>query len=341
MSDSSLLTSTKDSPPPRRVSKSLYVPVVPNIIAVISSILLTTPPLFYLITNGCRGFVTELHNRPCISDGSRISELFSVNMAFGNYSFTTVKIIDTIWNIAVARGLQIALAAGALAVYKMALMRAMESYTMSYDLFLATRVQQGTFSICSALIHELIRRCKTQNRPLHVKAILATILVTTAYIGVWPTLTSAMTGYTPRFTTMVAACDGSAIPTAYYSTSRIIYDGQRISLTARNGTQFSNSTSRGATLWKNTVLTAPVGMTVPTNWEVSLAIYDCEANSGILDPPSGIRVDVDLCKLLRLIKAHDMALTNASKIWKHSIKMENTPYMVPLNRRYSLSTALM
>lgn len=309
MSDSSLLTSTEDSRPRRRVSKSLYVPVLPNILAVLSSILLTTPPLFYLVTNGCRGFVTELHNRPCISDGSRISELFSVNMAFGNYDFTTVKVIDTIWDIAVARGLQIALAAGALAVYKMALMRAMESYTMSYDLFLATRVQQGTFSICSALLHELIRKWKTQSRPLHVKAILATILVTTAYIGIWPTLTSAMTGYTPRFTTMVASCDGSAIPTAYYSTSRIIYDGQRIFLPADNGTRLI-----GTTLWKNTVLTAPPGMTDPTNWEVSLALYDCEANAGIVDPPSGVRVNVDLCKLLRLIRPHDMALTNASKI---------------------------
>ncbi|OJD40318.1 uncharacterized protein BKCO1_1000575 [Diplodia corticola] len=235
-------------------------------------------------------------------------------MAFGKYKFATVKLIDTLWDILVGRGLQIVLMIGALNVYNMALLRAMENYTASYDVFLETRIRQNTFSICYALVYELCRNGKKHHQPRHVKGILAAILVTTAYIGIWPTLTGAMSGYTPVFRVMMAACDDSAIPVDHYSSSRVIYDGNRIEIPKGDDGQ------GGTSLWRDTVLT--LSTEGSAGWTVSTSIYNCGDGSQILILPS--RVNVDITTYMRLYYVDSRYPNNGTDV----------PSMLNINGQY-------
>lgn len=120
-----------------------------------------------------------------------VSQLLAINLGFGIMPFSTAKIIDVLWDVVVGRGGQVLLTYVAYRVFTKSLGRAMEGSQVSYHTFAAFAFEPGTVTGVFMLARDF-----ASNRSLRSKMIVSWALVSTLYIVAFPTLSSAMTGYT-------------------------------------------------------------------------------------------------------------------------------------------------
>lgn len=120
-----------------------------------------------------------------------VSQLLAINIGFGRMAFSTAKLIDVLWDVVVGRGGQVFLTYVAYRVFTKSLARAMECSQVSYHTFAALAFEPGTVVGVYMLAKNF-----ASNRSLRSKMIMFWVLIATLYIIAFPTLSSAMTGYT-------------------------------------------------------------------------------------------------------------------------------------------------
>lgn len=120
-----------------------------------------------------------------------VSQLLAINLGLGSMPFTTAKFIDVLWDVVVGRGGQVLLTYVAYRVFMKSLARAMEGSPVSYHTFAALAFEPGTITGVIMLAKDF-----ASNRTFRSKMVVSWVLMATLYIVAFPTLLSAMTGYT-------------------------------------------------------------------------------------------------------------------------------------------------
>lgn len=148
---------------------------------------------FWGITIGWFSCVQSLPRKQSwsIYDPWPVSQLLTINLGFGTMPFSTAKFIDVLWDVVVGRGGQVLLTYVAYRVFTISLGRAMEGSQVSYHTFAAFAFETGTTTGVFMLAKDF-----ASNRSLRSKMIVSWVLAATLYIVAFPTLASAMTGYT-------------------------------------------------------------------------------------------------------------------------------------------------
>ncbi|KAF2020102.1 hypothetical protein BU24DRAFT_477246 [Aaosphaeria arxii CBS 175.79] len=155
-----------------------------------------------------------------------ISGTFQITLPFGNFSFSSVKSIDIACDVIVGRGGQALLALCSWRVFALYVTTSMEVKPVTYGSFGSIFIQFGpSVSSIGGLVRDF-----TFRKSLHSKIAMIFIIASMAFILSFPTLASAMTGYTGFVKSYVPDPQtGNFIrfdqlrPVAY-----IIHDGERI-----------------------------------------------------------------------------------------------------------------
>ncbi|OTA56503.1 hypothetical protein K449DRAFT_306300, partial [Hypoxylon sp. EC38] len=186
----------------------------------------------------------------CRSDGSfnimvyeynawSASGFFEINLGFGNLTFTQAKVIDISWDIIIGRLGQILMAFiswRAFADYVTTSMGlAPVTYTTYFTMFLESEPSFfSTFRVVRAFISE---------RGLKSRVSIIFIVWSMLFLIRWPTLASAMTGYTTLNKAFVPDNNGNYIPFSdFQPIAYIIHDGWRVNLTSDQVVSYFRST---------------------------------------------------------------------------------------------------
>ena len=114
------------------------------------------------------------------------------------YTFTEVKVIDLAWDVLVGRGGQALLIVFAYMLFSRVIVALMERGQVSYPLFATVAFETGTWTALWKLFWQAVRPISApRTRRAYLSGVL--MLLATAYIVAFPSLVSAMTGYTTRF----------------------------------------------------------------------------------------------------------------------------------------------
>jgi hypothetical protein len=138
------------------------------------------------------------------------SKAFQITLAFGSMRFSTAKLIDIIWDVvggqthllwlctdrsqAIGRGVQGILGLIMYRAFTKCLARVMERSAISFDTFESVTLQGSSMR---ALVN-LIKDYFTNPGP-RAKLALSWMILALSYVLVFPTLMSAMTGYSGTF----------------------------------------------------------------------------------------------------------------------------------------------
>ncbi|PVH93746.1 hypothetical protein DM02DRAFT_480520, partial [Periconia macrospinosa] len=152
--------------------------------------------------------------------------IFQITLKFGNFSFGTAKLIDVIWDTVIGRVGQSFLAFISWRVFSFYVTTSMDTAPVTYDSFRTIFIGNDPSlwsTIC--LIRDFAFR-KGLHSKIAMCVIIAAMLLTIAF----PTLASAMTGYTsiakaylPELQTGNQIKFNSFVPVLY-----LIHDGERI-----------------------------------------------------------------------------------------------------------------
>lgn len=125
---------------------------------------------------------------------------FTINIAFGQFAFSTVKIVDATWDVVVGRGGQMLMAVIAYRVLRRSLTLTMETYTVAIPTVATFYCQQiGVVSLIQLtknfFWHWEYQR-PTWRQPFHLGRLRVAMQVfACVYVLVFATLVSVMTGY--------------------------------------------------------------------------------------------------------------------------------------------------
>ncbi|KAH8151364.1 uncharacterized protein LAJ45_04566 [Morchella importuna] len=136
---------------------------------------------------------------------SPLGKGITIDLSFGSLDFTVAKSIDIAWDIIVGRGGQLLLLWIAHKVYVATLDHVTETSAVGYDFYLALAFDIGPWAMVLAIRNQILATRK------HVIKVLF-ILYSVAYIAMFPTLMSAMTGYTNYTSPYIVFEDQSMIP---------------------------------------------------------------------------------------------------------------------------------
>lgn len=118
---------------------------------------------------------------------------FAINLGFGEFEFAAAKLIDVGWDLVVSRGGQALVALCIYRTFRRSMLNGSETSTMSYDKFLALSYAPDTFLALRTYGSDLLvgRLSASKRNVCRSVALIAC----TIYVLVFPTWTSAMTGY--------------------------------------------------------------------------------------------------------------------------------------------------
>ncbi|KAF2436487.1 hypothetical protein EJ08DRAFT_674383 [Tothia fuscella] len=150
-------------------------------------------PLIFFITLSSNDFYSS---SDCSVYGYHVTTtnflpgLLTIDVVYGPLQFWAAKLIDTIWDLAVGRGLQLLFWYLSYLVFSNALLRSMEISASPFHTFLGLTLDNCSLSSLGAIIRDFKHYSTLQNRALFVAIGLAS-----CYVLALPTILSAMTGY--------------------------------------------------------------------------------------------------------------------------------------------------
>ncbi|KAI7776784.1 hypothetical protein LA080_004440 [Diaporthe eres] len=154
---------------------------------------------------------------------------FQIVLAFGSLSFSQAKVVDIVWDVGVGRLGQSLLAYFSWRAFSVYVRASMETAPVTYRTFW-TSLMQSDASLLS--IVALIRDFASK-RGLRSKMAMAFMIITMVFVMVFPTLASAMTGYTANNEAVIKFGNGTQTPFGRFrQLVAIIHDGDRVNLTA-------------------------------------------------------------------------------------------------------------
>lgn len=160
----------------------------------------------------------------------------TINIAHGNFSFTTAKVIDACWDVIFGRGGQVVAAMVAYPVLRRSLTLVMETYMIPTATTTSIYCQQIQMEsvwkmLCLVLARRYPRRAA---RRLNIpgKTRLVAHLLVCAYVLSFATLASVMTGYRPEMTGSFGYEEGKASQLKpiddVYDLQFGLFDGERV-----------------------------------------------------------------------------------------------------------------
>ncbi|ROW10428.1 hypothetical protein VMCG_01603 [Cytospora schulzeri] len=175
----------------------------------------------------------------CAPDGSFSLEVtnpwrpawaFQIVLGMGSLNFTQAKAIDIVWDIVVGRFGQAILAYYSWKAFAAYVRVSMEYAPITYSSF-RTSFMQGETSFRSTV--RMIRDF-TSRRGLRSKTAMVFMVTTMVFVMVFPTLASAMTGYTAKNEAVIKLADSTQTPFAEFfeRLDYTIHDAYRVNLTA-------------------------------------------------------------------------------------------------------------
>ncbi|XPS95522.1 hypothetical protein M3J09_004810 [Ascochyta lentis] len=156
------------------------------------------------------------------------SGFFQITLGFGHLTFTQAKAIDVIWDIVVGRGGQGLLALLSWQTFVQYVTTSMEIRPVTFNTYRTIFLQNESLILAiPRIIRDFSRR-----RGLHSKFAMVFIVLTMLFVLIFPTLGSAMTGYSGNVEAYVPDIAGnnilfSSFRPLYY----VIHDGNRVNLT--------------------------------------------------------------------------------------------------------------
>ncbi|KAF2621982.1 hypothetical protein BU25DRAFT_219774 [Macroventuria anomochaeta] len=156
------------------------------------------------------------------------SGFFQITLGSGNLTFTQAKAIDVIWDIVIGRGGQGLLAYLSWQTFIRYVSTSMEVQPVTFNTYRTVFLQNGSLILgIPRIIRDFCRR-----RGLHSRFAMVFIVLTMIFILIFPTLGSAMTGYSGNVKPYVPDLDGNFIPFNNFSiVLYTIHDGKRIGQT--------------------------------------------------------------------------------------------------------------
>ncbi|OTB02088.1 hypothetical protein M426DRAFT_13927 [Hypoxylon sp. CI-4A] len=153
---------------------------------------------------------------------------FDITLAFGPVGFTVAKVIDIAWDVIFGRVGQALLAGISWHVFSQYTATSMDKSPVTYRTFWIIFLQKEPSLLA---IWQLIRDF-TAYRRLNSTIAMVFMILTLAFVLIFPTFSSAMTGYTPVPKAFVENEVGSLIPFADFEFAHyVVHDGDRINLT--------------------------------------------------------------------------------------------------------------
>ncbi|KAI6083072.1 hypothetical protein F4821DRAFT_245572 [Hypoxylon rubiginosum] len=156
------------------------------------------------------------------------SGFFQITLAFGPLDFTPAKVIDICWDVLVGRGGQAALAMLSWHVFSHYVTTSMDHSPVTYRTFWVVFLhQEPTFFSIWHLLRDFI-----SFRRLSSIVAMVFMIMTMIFVLVFPTLASAMTGYTPVTKAFIQNDGERLIPFSDFKVlAYVIHDGYRINMT--------------------------------------------------------------------------------------------------------------
>lgn len=149
---------------------------------------------------------------------------FQITLAFGTLPFSTAKLIDVVWDVVVGRGGQGILVAICFLVYGKALVRSMESTSVSFGTYEAIALQSGSITACLKLARDLFK-----NPTIRARFMIFWIILSALFVLLFPTMAGAMSGYAANINAYVVTDDGSLVQYSKFTLIRyIIHDADRL-----------------------------------------------------------------------------------------------------------------
>jgi len=213
-------------------------------LATFSSIVITITALSYI--GEIPGYLStkdyDATERACRPDGSfdpgifydvyndwSPTGFFQITLGFGELAFSTVKIIDIIWDVVVGRGGQAVLAGASYIIFSKCLLRIMERESVSYGTFEVIGFQTASASTIFKLTRDYLT-----NHGFRARLAVACIVISSIYVVAFPTLVSAMTGYSANSQAFVKDKSGALAPwSKYQAVQYIVHDAWRVGLTGQ------------------------------------------------------------------------------------------------------------
>ncbi|KUI64331.1 hypothetical protein VM1G_11137 [Cytospora mali] len=174
----------------------------------------------------------------CAPDGSfsfepqspwKLAWAFQIVLGFGSLTFTQAKVIDVVWDIGVGRIGQTILAYFSWKAFSVHVRMSMERAPITYRVFWTSFMQnEATFRSTVRMIRDF-----TMRRSLRSKAAMVFMIASMIFVIVFPTLASAMTGYTASNEAVIKLEDGNQAPfNKFKQFYYIIHDGNRVNFSA-------------------------------------------------------------------------------------------------------------
>ena len=169
---------------------------------------------------------------------------FLIDIAFGTIPFSLAKSIDIMWAVVVGRVGQALLGWISYRICTDCLMWIMETGSVSYDLYTTL-----TFSWTSFFsLYSLFKAFRMKNRFLH-KTVMVVLAINIIWVGSYPTIMGAMTGYIANNDINVRLTDGRYLSWTDFFHSEPVYDCGKACLVPFGGTTFRKD-DPNATLWE-------------------------------------------------------------------------------------------
>lgn len=159
---------------------------------------------------------------------------FTITWGFGSFRYSTAKFIDTMWDLFIGRIGQIMACVLVFRVFSKSLLQGMGRTSTSYDSFLAFSYAPTSLGGLLAYIRDAWGSIPGQPSSSY-RFFFRTLglVVATSYVIVFPTLTSAMTGYSTNSDATSVWMNGTTISFSDMDLCAVVIaDGERIGLGA-------------------------------------------------------------------------------------------------------------
>ncbi|RYN99605.1 hypothetical protein AA0120_g1957 [Alternaria tenuissima] len=155
------------------------------------------------------------------------SGFFQITLGFGHMNFTEVKTIDIAWDILVGRGGQALVAYISWRVFAQYVTTSMEVTPVTFGTYRTIFLPNGGLLVSTlCMIRDFVRR-----HGLHSKIAMVFMVCTMTFTFVYPTIASAMTGYSANVDAFIQTTGGEYVPFNAFSFAYfVIHDGSRIGL---------------------------------------------------------------------------------------------------------------
>ncbi|KAK4891031.1 hypothetical protein LTR27_010362 [Elasticomyces elasticus] len=167
------------------------------------------------------------------------SLFLSITLGFGNFTFSTAKGMDVVWDLVIGRGGQLVLATLTYPVVRRALSFCMEERPVSLELYSAIAFEHG-FSLSTLRALCLSRGCTDRRKPApgvrtgkRRPFVYIALFFLGTYLLAFPTLVSTMTGYQVTMKAYALEPNGGSNlvdVSALTAPTIVVVDGQRIGL---------------------------------------------------------------------------------------------------------------